>query len=214
MMQGSLAERLRVLRAQRGLSLTEASEKIGVNRHTLRDLERGKREPYGPTLRKIAEGYNVPVARLLEEPVLAGKGEAPQGTGRAEWDVAVRRARRLRMRGRIDMENALASWRESKERGESPDARRDYLDEMGELLQRAYDAVMALWSALRTNRLDLVDQDEFAEVQEADRFYVDLWQLVRNAGLSIRTGSAQQGEAAHAGQPEVEAHTVGEPEAA
>jgi transcriptional regulator with XRE-family HTH domain len=82
MTQGSLAERLRVLRAQHGLSLTEASEKIGVNRHTLRDLELGKREPYGPTIRKIAEGYSVPVARLLEEPVPLAK--APRGAGRAE----------------------------------------------------------------------------------------------------------------------------------
>jgi transcriptional regulator with XRE-family HTH domain len=77
MTQGSLAERLRVLRAQHGLSLTEASEKIGVNRHTLRDLELGKREPYGPTIRKIAVAYGVPVARLLEERVLLGKDEAP-----------------------------------------------------------------------------------------------------------------------------------------
>jgi transcriptional regulator with XRE-family HTH domain len=80
MMQESLAERLRVLRAQRGLSLTEASAKIGVNRHTLRDLELGKREPYGPTLRKLAEGYNVPVARLLEETVPLA--EAPREAGR------------------------------------------------------------------------------------------------------------------------------------
>jgi transcriptional regulator with XRE-family HTH domain len=78
-MKGSLAERLRVLRAQEGLTLNEASAKIGVNRHTLRDLELGKREPYGPTLRKIAEAYNVSLAQLLEEPALAslGKVEAP-----------------------------------------------------------------------------------------------------------------------------------------
>ncbi len=77
-MQGSLAERLRVLRAQHGLSLKEASEKIGVNRHTLRDLELGKREPYGPTLRKIAEGYNVPIGRLLEEEAVP-LDSAPKG---------------------------------------------------------------------------------------------------------------------------------------
>jgi transcriptional regulator with XRE-family HTH domain len=84
-MKGSLAERLRVLRAQEGLTLNEASAKIGVNRHTLRDLELGKREPYGPTLRKIAEAYNVSLAQLLEEPALAGAGKAePPWTGRAE----------------------------------------------------------------------------------------------------------------------------------
>jgi transcriptional regulator with XRE-family HTH domain len=79
MMQGSLAERLRVLRAQHGLSLTEASEKIGVNRHTLRDLELGKREPYGPTIRKITEAYGVPVARLLAEPVPLDEAPADEG---------------------------------------------------------------------------------------------------------------------------------------
>jgi transcriptional regulator with XRE-family HTH domain len=83
MMRGSLAERLRVLRAQYGLTLNQASGKIGVNRHTLRDLELGKREPYGPTIRKIAEAYNVPLAQLLEEqpPVPlddAAKGETGQ----------------------------------------------------------------------------------------------------------------------------------------
>jgi transcriptional regulator with XRE-family HTH domain len=77
MMQGSLAERLRVLRAQDGLTLNEASAKIGINRHTLRDLELGKREPYGPTIRKIAEAYNVSLAQLLEKPALTSKADTP-----------------------------------------------------------------------------------------------------------------------------------------
>ena len=61
MIQSTLAEALRVIRARKGLTLAEASELIGVNRHTLRDLELGKREPYGPTLRKLASGYGVSV---------------------------------------------------------------------------------------------------------------------------------------------------------
>ena len=69
MMQGSLAERLRVLRARQGLSLTEASKRAGITRDTLSDLERAKRHAYMPTLAKIAEGYGVPVEDLLEEPV-------------------------------------------------------------------------------------------------------------------------------------------------
>src|SRR5829696_2030174 len=77
MMQGSLAERLRVLRARQGLSLTEASKRAGITRDTLSDLERAKRHAYMPTLAKIAKGYGVPVEELLEEPVLAGKAEAP-----------------------------------------------------------------------------------------------------------------------------------------
>jgi transcriptional regulator with XRE-family HTH domain len=72
MMQGSLAERLRVLRAQRGLTLVEAAEKTGVGRDTLSDLERGRRHPVMPTLAKIARGYGVPVEELLEEPLPLG----------------------------------------------------------------------------------------------------------------------------------------------
>ena len=83
MMQGSLAERLRILRARQGLTLTEASERIGITRHTLSSLERGGQEPHYPTLRKIANGYGVAVEDLLEEPEgarPATKAEAPQLT--------------------------------------------------------------------------------------------------------------------------------------
>ena len=76
-MQRSLAERLRVLRARKGLSLLGASEELGIDRHTLRDLELGRgRTPRYPTLAKIADGYDVPVEDLLEnEPVLLSLGE-------------------------------------------------------------------------------------------------------------------------------------------
>jgi transcriptional regulator with XRE-family HTH domain len=77
MTQTSLAERLRILRAQKGLSVAQASEKIGVARHTLRDLELGRREPHYPTLSKIAKGYSIPVEELLEEPAVP-LGEAEE----------------------------------------------------------------------------------------------------------------------------------------
>jgi transcriptional regulator with XRE-family HTH domain len=85
-MQGSLDERLRVERAKRGLSLAEASELLGINRHTLRDLELGRREPYGPTLRRIAEGYGIPLRELLalEEPSVP-LAEARKGPDPNEW---------------------------------------------------------------------------------------------------------------------------------
>src|SRR5215208_6222216 len=73
MMQGSLAARLRVLRAERGLTQRQAAARAGVTPETISDLERGKRHAYMPTLAKIAKGYGVPVEDLLEEPVLAGK---------------------------------------------------------------------------------------------------------------------------------------------
>jgi transcriptional regulator with XRE-family HTH domain len=79
MMQGSLAERLRILRARKGLTLTEASERIGITRHTLRSLERGGQDPHYPTLRKISEGYDVPVEELLGEPLPLGEASPETG---------------------------------------------------------------------------------------------------------------------------------------
>jgi transcriptional regulator with XRE-family HTH domain len=40
-MQGSLARKLRVLRAERGLTLRQAAEQAGVRPGTLSELERG-----------------------------------------------------------------------------------------------------------------------------------------------------------------------------
>src|SRR5215203_2110555 len=69
MVQGSLAHRLRVLRAERGLTLREAASLTGVAKETISDIERALRHPHTPTLAKIAKGYGVPVDELLEEPV-------------------------------------------------------------------------------------------------------------------------------------------------
>jgi transcriptional regulator with XRE-family HTH domain len=82
MMQGSLATRLRVLRAERGLTLREAAAVTGVTKETLSDLERGLRHPHDPTLAKVARGYGVPFEELIDESVLsAPKAEAPTETG-------------------------------------------------------------------------------------------------------------------------------------
>jgi transcriptional regulator with XRE-family HTH domain len=118
-MQGSLAERLRVLRARHGLSLTEASEELGVNRHTLRDLELGKREPYGPTLRKIAVGYNVPMAWLLEEP--APLAEA-SGTGLEELEDALKQARALAQQALEEYGADPASLKDPQKRARAAEA--------------------------------------------------------------------------------------------
>jgi len=70
MMQGSLAHKLRVLRAERGLTLREAASLTGVAKETISDIERGLRRPHDPTLAKIAKGYGVPIEELIEEPPL------------------------------------------------------------------------------------------------------------------------------------------------
>jgi transcriptional regulator with XRE-family HTH domain len=83
MMHGSLPHKLRVLRARQGQTLIGAAKMLGIGRETLADLEKGLRQPTMPTLHKIAQGYGVDVEELLEEPVLAGKAEAPPETGQA-----------------------------------------------------------------------------------------------------------------------------------
>ena len=69
MMQTSLGRRLRILRAERGLSLRSAASMCGVTKETLSAIERGSREPHDVTLSRIARGYEIPVEELLEEPV-------------------------------------------------------------------------------------------------------------------------------------------------
>ena len=69
-MQGSLAHKLRILRAERGLTLREAASLTGVAKETISDIERGLRRPHDPTLAKIAKGYGVPIEELIEEPLV------------------------------------------------------------------------------------------------------------------------------------------------
>ena len=76
-MHGSLATKLRVLRAERGLTVRQVAELSGVAKETISQVERGERHPYDRTLAKLAHAYDVPVDELLEEPALAGKAKAP-----------------------------------------------------------------------------------------------------------------------------------------
>jgi len=95
MMYESLARKLRVLRAVRGITLREAEELTGVTRETLGALEHGQRGAYTNTLQKIAEGYGITVGELLEEPAVAslGKAEAPDTgpSALAPWAAYARR---------------------------------------------------------------------------------------------------------------------------
>jgi transcriptional regulator with XRE-family HTH domain len=90
-MQGALPKRLRVLRAERGLTIKQAAESAGVTRETVRELELGRRSPHEPTLAKIANAYGVPVVELLdaaeggagpsaEAPRSSTEPEAPRGS--------------------------------------------------------------------------------------------------------------------------------------
>jgi len=72
-----LIGRLRLVRAERGLSLREAAKVTGVTPETLSELERGVRTPQPGTLYKVAHGYGIPVTDLLEVPELVEGPEFP-----------------------------------------------------------------------------------------------------------------------------------------
>lgn len=86
-----LAENLRILRAKRNLTITDAASEIGITRETLRDLENGTRDPYPPTLARLAKGYNVSVRDLLsssEELATEGKAKVqPADTAGAGQEI-------------------------------------------------------------------------------------------------------------------------------
>jgi transcriptional regulator with XRE-family HTH domain len=84
MMQKSLAAKLRLLRAQRGLTVKDAAEQLGIDRHTLRRIELGTQEAQYPTLTKIAKGYGVPVEDLLEEPVPLAEAQEAEPSHEAQ----------------------------------------------------------------------------------------------------------------------------------
>jgi transcriptional regulator with XRE-family HTH domain len=66
-MPGPIALKLRLLREERGLTHKEAAELADVSQLTLRYLESGKRDPYMPTVTKIARAYGVPLRELVGE---------------------------------------------------------------------------------------------------------------------------------------------------
>jgi transcriptional regulator with XRE-family HTH domain len=66
MMPGPIAVKLRSLREQRRLTQKEAAELANVSHLTLIRLESGKRDPYMPTVTKLARAYGVPLEELVE----------------------------------------------------------------------------------------------------------------------------------------------------
>lgn len=112
MVQESLAHKLRVLRAKRGLTLREAASLSGVAKETISDIERGLRHPHDPTLAKIAKGYGLPVEELLEEPVAAGKAEAPRSSPETEASRRAPDVDRLSSNLQDRIRNFLQRWME------------------------------------------------------------------------------------------------------
>ena len=60
-----LAEHLRTLRVDRGLTLQELAAKSGLSRATLSRIENGEVSPTAETLGRLASAFAVPISQLL-----------------------------------------------------------------------------------------------------------------------------------------------------
>jgi transcriptional regulator with XRE-family HTH domain len=63
-----VAPRLRRVREERGLTLTEMSERTGISKSTLSRLENGQRKPSLELLLPLAQAYRVPLDDLVGAP--------------------------------------------------------------------------------------------------------------------------------------------------
>ncbi len=82
-------ERLKQLRTRKGYSQQELADLAEVAQHTISEIELGRRNPHGRTLRKIAAALGVDIFDLTEEPAapkgLAPLPEAEQRRSRSPW---------------------------------------------------------------------------------------------------------------------------------
>ncbi|WP_042433895.1 helix-turn-helix domain-containing protein [Streptacidiphilus anmyonensis] len=76
-------ERIRALRGQRGISLSELARRAGVGKATLSGLETGTRNPTAETLYAIAGQLGVPLATLLSTPGEPLGADVPEVQGTA-----------------------------------------------------------------------------------------------------------------------------------
>src|SRR5271154_6206999 len=72
-----IAERVRGLRASRGLTLEALAERSGVSRSMISLIERGESSPTAVLLERLAMGLTVPLASLFDAP-----GPTPQPVAR------------------------------------------------------------------------------------------------------------------------------------
>jgi transcriptional regulator with XRE-family HTH domain len=201
MMQKSLADRLRLLRAQRGLTVKDAAQQVGVDRHTLRRIELGTQEAQYPTLAKIAKGYGVPVEELIEEPAVAGKAEASREAGHADahglfaghqatsgWRRAYDNSQRFRSQAKARLRKQLSLWETARDEGARYEERRVFLDAMGRIL----DEASSVSNELTQHFLEGLDgmlepgpSPYWTEYQKAEKLYHELWGMAGEAGLSV-----------------------------
>ncbi len=63
-----IAERVRALRASRGLTLDALAERSGVSRSMISTIERGESSPTAVLLERLAAGLGIPLASLFDVP--------------------------------------------------------------------------------------------------------------------------------------------------
>jgi transcriptional regulator with XRE-family HTH domain len=84
-----IAERVRDLRAARGLSLDALAQKCGVSRSMISLVERGETSPTAVVLEKLAAGLNVMLASLFDAPGndanQSGSGPVARREDQPEW---------------------------------------------------------------------------------------------------------------------------------
>ena len=207
MMQESLARKLRVLRAERGITLQEAEELTGVTRETLGALEHGQRGAYTNTLQKIADGYGITVGELLEEPVPLA--EASQETRRLE-------DKRLEAEFPQDHLQWEKVWTSVRERQREVEAKVEELVALGRgeadpyqvkwALDEAQDCWHILMLALPGSRREghkivlkidpfSIDPGQWEQSENARRFYYDILERLVEAGLvELRERPGQKAE--------------------
>ncbi len=79
-----IAQRLRTLRAERGLSLDTLATKSTVSRAMISLIERGESSPTAAVLDKIANGLGVPLASLFNNPIDDAEKAAPNPVSHAK----------------------------------------------------------------------------------------------------------------------------------
>lgn len=218
------------MQEQEWLTLREAADALGISEVSARRwVKSGKLEAAQP-----GRKYLIPRSAVEEllSPKAPGRSSPElslfsklEDERRAAWEDAVEQARRLRETGRARMWKTLSEWRASKGRGEPYATRRQYLDEMGNLLQEVYDADDALgWAYIEAASSPTWAAGSDANVpsylreqsRETTQFYGELLGLVRGARLSVLTGedaaAAKQHATEHA-QSETRPLRVEEPAA-
>ena len=80
-----IAERVRELRAARGLSLDALAGKSGVSRSMISLIERGESSPTAVVLEKLAAGLGVLLPSLFDAPAAAPRGPVARRDDQPQW---------------------------------------------------------------------------------------------------------------------------------